>query len=239
MGNKASSPPPGPASGQNSWASVAKATQDPRLKEGRGLDPKPAPTGEVHTSAIKLPATIVFSSLVYSKGTDSSTLGFDLHVSEPCAVRVSIDGKSPALEEDVRFDVPGKHAFKRQVKEFSPENKIVIEVRGVSSEGVQGSRALRVGCRVKGDRVLIISKQAEIDGKAVDLEEVYGISGSKECVICITEPPNTTLLPCRHMCVCDECAGFLMGQAPAERKCPVCRSLINSTVKVNIAGQNC
>ncbi|RLN95011.1 hypothetical protein BBJ28_00020615, partial [Nothophytophthora sp. Chile5] len=30
-----------------------------------------------------------------------------------------------------------------------------------------------------------------------------------ECIICLSEPRNTTVLPCRHMCLCSECAEML------------------------------
>ncbi|KAJ7980119.1 RING finger protein [Quillaja saponaria] len=35
----------------------------------------------------------------------------------------------------------------------------------------------------------------------------------KECIICITEPKDTAVLPCRHMCMCSECAKTLRLQS--------------------------
>merc|ERR1711974_29114 len=43
-----------------------------------------------------------------------------------------------------------------------------------------------------------------------------------ECVICMTDKPTTTLLPCRHMCLCGECAGLFRTRT---EKCPICRVL--------------
>ena len=40
------------------------------------------------------------------------------------------------------------------------------------------------------------------------------------CVICLVNERNTTVLPCRHMCMCDECAQELRKQT---HKCPICR----------------
>jgi hypothetical protein len=45
------------------------------------------------------------------------------------------------------------------------------------------------------------------------------ISGS-ECVICLTEKRTTAVLPCRHLCLCAECAQQLAFQS---NKCPICR----------------
>ncbi|KAD6794784.1 hypothetical protein R6Q59_021303 [Mikania micrantha] len=80
-----------------------------------------------------------------------------------------------------------------------------------------------------------------IDGVRYELREIYGIgqseesfddSGSgKECVICMTEPKDTAVLPCRHMCLCSECAKALRLQS---NKCPVCRQPIEELMEIKI-----
>lgn len=45
----------------------------------------------------------------------------------------------------------------------------------------------------------------------------------EECVICLTEPKDTLLLPCRHLCVCSECFRHV-------DKCPVCRSAFDNYI---------
>lgn len=47
--------------------------------------------------------------------------------------------------------------------------------------------------------------------------------GDNTCVICLTNPKNTTIIPCRHMCLCNECAPVLRNQS---NKCPICRTTI-------------
>lgn len=72
------------------------------------------------------------------------------------------------------------------------------------------------------------------EGQAVHLHDVYGIARKDaECVICLTEPADTTLLPCRHMCICRQCGETLL-QAPTlgERKCPICRHGVDTLLKV-------
>lgn len=46
---------------------------------------------------------------------------------------------------------------------------------------------------------------------------------AEECVICLTDPKDTVLLPCRHLCVCSECFRHV-------DKCPVCRSPFDNYV---------
>ena len=50
------------------------------------------------------------------------------------------------------------------------------------------------------------------------------LTGS-DCVICLSEPRSTALLPCRHLCLCADCAQQLRFQT---NKCPICRTLISS-----------
>lgn len=46
-----------------------------------------------------------------------------------------------------------------------------------------------------------------------------GLGGS-DCVICLAAERTTTVLPCRHMCMCRECALALKTRT---NKCPICR----------------
>jgi len=50
-----------------------------------------------------------------------------------------------------------------------------------------------------------------------------------ECVVCLTNPKNALLLPCRHLCLCTECAPMLRQQ---QNKCPVCRRAIEKVLSV-------
>ncbi|TNJ27040.1 Ankyrin repeat protein 2 [Giardia muris] len=47
------------------------------------------------------------------------------------------------------------------------------------------------------------------------------------CVICLTNPKDTLLQPCKHICTCSGCSSQLKGQT-----CPLCRTPIDNTVKV-------
>ncbi|PSS19643.1 E3 ubiquitin-protein like [Actinidia chinensis var. chinensis] len=80
-------------------------------------------------------------------------------------------------------------------------------------------------------QVKVIQQILWVDGVRYKLREIYGISSAteatgndndsgKECVICMTEPKDTAVLPCRHMYMCSECAKELRLQSD---KCPICR----------------
>ncbi|KAK6913880.1 hypothetical protein RJ641_021201 [Dillenia turbinata] len=90
-------------------------------------------------------------------------------------------------------------------------------------------------------QVRVMRQLLWVDGDRYELREIYGIGNSaadfddsdpgKECVICMTEPKDTAVLPCRHMCMCSECAKELRIQS---NKCPICRQPIEELIEIKI-----
>ncbi|KAK9061435.1 hypothetical protein SSX86_018616 [Deinandra increscens subsp. villosa] len=80
-----------------------------------------------------------------------------------------------------------------------------------------------------------------VNGMKYELQEIYGIGNSvdsadfdgndpgKECVICLSEPRDTTVLPCRHMCMCSGCAKVLRFQT---NRCPICRQPVERLLEI-------
>lgn len=52
-----------------------------------------------------------------------------------------------------------------------------------------------------------------------------------ECVICLSEPKTTTVFPCRHLCMCRDCAKLLASQS---NRCPVCRAIIEGMLEIKV-----
>lgn len=82
-----------------------------------------------------------------------------------------------------------------------------------------------------------------VDGLCYLLQEIYGIENKNltrptndddedngsECVICICEPRDTLILPCRHLCLCNSCADSLRYQA---NNCPICRAPFRALLQI-------
>lgn len=79
-----------------------------------------------------------------------------------------------------------------------------------------------------------------------ELQEIYGIGNSvegdldgndlgTECVICLSEPRDTTALPCRHMCMCGGCAKVLRFQTD---RCPICRQLVDRLLEIKVSNDS-
>ena len=60
------------------------------------------------------------------------------------------------------------------------------------------------------------------------LLELYGVGPGEErrseCVVCMTDRKTVVLLPCRHVCLCGNCAN-IMAKDP-KSKCPICREMV-------------
>jgi len=83
----------------------------------------------------------------------------------------------------------------------------------------------------------LVSQKLQHAGHTFVLHEVFGVNskhaadidvGNTECVICLTEPRDTAVLPCRHMCFCSYCAGIVRLQCD---RCPVCRQKVQSLLQ--------
>ncbi|MCO5597569.1 hypothetical protein L7F22_051648 [Adiantum nelumboides] len=90
--------------------------------------------------------------------------------------------------------------------------------------------------------VRVIKQIIWVQGVRYQLQEIYGIETvdgggidssdfGKECVICLSEQRDTTVLPCRHMCMCSACAKLLQQRT---NRCPICRTPVAKLLEIEI-----
>ncbi|XP_061180970.1 E3 ubiquitin-protein ligase MGRN1-like isoform X2 [Saccostrea echinata] len=101
---------------------------------------------------------------------------------------------------------------------------------------------------VDGGYMIKALKQKQfVDGLIYLLQEIYGIENKHtdrskledpddevedsgaECVICMSDMRDTLILPCRHLCLCSNCAESLRYQASS---CPICRSPFRALLQI-------
>mmetsp|Transcript_3157 Transcript_3157/g.11396 ORF Transcript_3157/g.11396 Transcript_3157/m.11396 type:complete len:366 (-) Transcript_3157:120-1217(-) len=95
--------------------------------------------------------------------------------------------------------------------------------------------------------VSVTKQKIWVNDCSFELQDIYGIetamgeaegdeeemdANSKECVICLAAARDTTVLPCRHMCMCAPCAKVLRYRTTA---CPICRCPIDSLLQIKVA----
>ena len=59
----------------------------------------------------------------------------------------------------------------------------------------------------------------------------YASLSVADCVICMSEPKCVMALPCRHMCLCRDCADIIRQQQHG--KCPICRQPFYSLLQIS------
>lgn len=137
---------------------------------------------------------------------------------------------------------------------------VCLEAGGASSSSTSGKHPVSsqttfaninlAGLAERKLKVAALKQKIQVEGASYELQEIYGIEGSgtapgeggdaesaaasRECVICMTDPRDTTVLPCRHMCMCSECAKTLRMQS---EKCPICRTPIESLLQIKVSSK--
>jgi len=98
----------------------------------------------------------------------------------------------------------------------------------------------------------VIKQKIWFDGTPYELQEIYGLQSSNdqgggaadddnstECIICMTNDREVALLPCRHMCMCAECARIMMSPnnpSTSRAKCPICRRRVHNFLSIRKTG---
>ncbi|KAG1711176.1 hypothetical protein DVH05_013891 [Phytophthora capsici] len=108
------------------------------------------------------------------------------------------------------------------------KQKILVE--GLTYElqeiyGIDGSVAAAPKTEQKG------ATEDDQAGTTQTVKDEIEIPEGAECIICLCEPRNTTVLPCRHMCLCSECAEALRKSAST---CPICRTPVEALLQIRV-----
>eukprot|EP00455_Lapot_gusevi_P025980 TRINITY_DN2741_c0_g1_i5.p1 TRINITY_DN2741_c0_g1~~TRINITY_DN2741_c0_g1_i5.p1 ORF type:complete len:132 (-),score=6.23 TRINITY_DN2741_c0_g1_i5:113-508(-) len=85
--------------------------------------------------------------------------------------------------------------------------------------------------------VRLVKQKAKVEGASFELQEIYGLDeaqkeeGNSDCVICMTNPRDTTIYPCRHFVLCAQCAAELRSR---KNQCPICRCRVDQLMSINV-----
>ncbi|KAK7272135.1 hypothetical protein RJT34_28557 [Clitoria ternatea] len=93
-----------------------------------------------------------------------------------------------------------------------------------------------------GYKVQVMKQVLWVNGNRYELHEIYGIGNVSDgdvdghetggdCVICLSEPRDITLLPCRHLCMCSGCANLLKVHTA---NCPICRHPVERLLEIEV-----
>lgn len=168
---------------------------------------------------------------VARSGSLGAGLGLDLEVrpAVPDGEEMPID-----LDEHTCFRVRNENGWLvATVKQGIRVGDDMFEAEGVMY-GCLGKRVMPSGWRRGSNQSGALdtprsqqSTNGSRDGASTHEEEEPGQS---TCVICMLEPRDTALLPCRHLCLCSGCADVVRLRSQA---CPICRQSIDSLLSID------
>jgi hypothetical protein len=72
------------------------------------------------------------------------------------------------------------------------------------------------------------SQRARIVGEDIHVADTT----ATDCVVCHNAASIRAVVPCGHQCLCDDCAVTLSGLGESSRLCPLCRTPLESTLKI-------
>ncbi|KAL6765178.1 zinc finger, C3HC4 type-domain-containing protein [Haematococcus lacustris] len=201
----------------------SEASLPPALAYDKGLEQKFPRSDEVVPAALTLPQSRLQELLSLPAGGDRM----------PVVIRLE------ALTDEGRADGRDLHSLE-------PGSELPHWVQTQTTY----ARVLREEDGSLGLRV--VKQKIWVKGEAYELQEIYGMEQNKgvamglpatatgdgleevdgnECVICLSASRDTAALPCRHMCMCHQCASALKTQT---NKCPICRNEIESLLHIKI-----
>jgi len=131
---------------------------------------------------------------------------------------------------------------------YSVEDSVEVTAVGMSpaAGSTEWTRGRLISRAEAGQASVVI---AEVQSQSVQLpgalapfvqREVFGATSSdpavigQDCVICMSEPRDTAVLPCRHMCLCGSCAQTMRSRLQYRSyRCPMCRERVSSLLQMN------
>ncbi|RLN64955.1 hypothetical protein BBJ29_003698 [Phytophthora kernoviae] len=109
------------------------------------------------------------------------------------------------------------------------KQKILVDGMTYELQEIYGIDGFVAAAPKAGDRN-IATGDSQVDTTKTAKDEI-DIPEGAECIICLSEPRNTTILPCRHMCLCSECAEALRKSSST---CPICRTRVEALLQIRV-----
>ena len=150
----------------------------------------------------------------------------------------------PVHDGRFEFRLPeGLVAYDETVKVYPA----IVETAPVNPDGSEAASQLTY-LSVSADKVNVVKQKLRYGEKGYELHEIFGIERNSstdrsptsaiydddvngtDCVICLTNPRDTTIIPCLHLCLCSQCAQVLSLNT---RKCPVCRTPATGLLQID------
>ena len=71
--------------------------------------------------------------------------------------------------------------------------------------------------------------------QVLDVSSTAGSSveeAGKVCVVCLSGPRTHAVKPCRHLCLCPDCAATALKDLDTFSQCPICRADMDGVMRI-------
>lgn len=125
-----------------------------------------------------------------------------------------------------------------------PAQQLHVYVEDGPVEWTKGVFALSAEGPSEGTASVVpeaLAQSVQLSGMGTPLleKEVFGAESrdpamlGQDCVICMSALRDTTVLPCRHMCLCGSCAETMRSRVQYRSyRCPICRERVSSLLQI-------
>ncbi|XP_066933819.1 E3 ubiquitin-protein ligase MGRN1-like [Clytia hemisphaerica] len=137
----------------------------------------------------------------------------------------------------------------------SQEIPLIIQITSEDPEYPGHSESTIAGIEKLSDgsyTIKFMKQKIMVDGFSMMLQELYGIENKNnangkiddeddveddttECVVCMSSLRDTVMLPCRHLCLCSDCAGHMRNK---QSRCPICRANFYALLQIKGVRKN-
>lgn len=135
------------------------------------------------------------------------------------------------LLQEIVFGIDWKKNVIKTVSQYVIDQKEKYEIVDVYGQGigkndlVDNASSITDGVSLEIGTILPAPLPSTNNSQNEDIDEDI------DCVVCLSNPRNTILIPCRHMCICSECTDGLIN---IDGKCPLCRSVYVGIIKIEL-----
>ena len=111
---------------------------------------------------------------------------------------------------------------------------VIVELRNTDSVNILESSYIKFRLSGSQWQAEMIKQKLTYGADVFVLNEIFGHIGNEEetqeCVVCLTNPKQTVIVPCDHMCLCNECANIM--RSHYDSRCPMCRTAVQSLMHI-------
>lgn len=138
------------------------------------------------------------------------------------------------VDESVGTVVRGQKTYVCVDRNENPLRRISDPARASSLYAKVVGQTLDIARNSGSSKVSSHRESGVDDSTLYKVQEVFGMKADadadigRECIICLSEPRDTVILPCRHMAFCKQCADMVRIRC---ENCPTCRQPVASLLQ--------